>query len=259
MSLTVSIPVSGNLTNITGLQLRKNNQKKSVLYFKLAVVEDGRNGGQSKTHFLPCTVNGAMADNLYYAIQNELITTRTRLNAVLGLDTYSKPFTDASNGKQVDVQQSSYPVWEIGVSARFAPMADVNSPGFQRLMNGQQNQPQQGGGFQQNQPQQGGYGNQNQQGGGYQQNQPQQGGYGNQNQQGGGYQQNQPQHGGYGNQNQQESYPQDQQGNQPQQANTQPGHNVNAQEQTPQQAEQSEAPQQNQTMRDQPLLDGDDF
>ena len=151
MSLTMSIPVSGNLTNVDGLQLRKNRQNKSVLYFKVAVVEDGRNGGQSKVHYLSCSLNGVMADNLYYAIQQELITTRTRLNLVLGLDTYTKPFNDPSNGNPVDVQQTSYPVWEIGVSARFAPMADVNSPGFQRLMNGQA--PRQGGQFQQNQPQ----------------------------------------------------------------------------------------------------------
>ena len=253
MSLTMSIPVSGNLTNVDGLQLRKNRQNKSVLYFKVAVVEDGRNGGQSKVHYLSCSLNGVMADNLYYAIQQELITTRTRLNLVLGLDTYTKPFNDPSNGNPVDVQQTSYPVWEIGVSARFAPMADVNSPGFQRLMNGQA--PQQGGQFQQNQPQapqQGGQFQQNQpqapqQGGQFQQNQPQAP------QQGGQFQQNQPQAPQQGGQFQQNQPQAPQQGGQFQQ--NQP------QNQAPQQPEQGRTPQpqQGQSMREQPMLDGEDF
>ncbi|MGP4994599.1 hypothetical protein [Glutamicibacter ardleyensis] len=285
MSLSVSIPLSGHLSTTDGLQLRQNSNNKATLYFILVVKEPARNG-KDKTHYLSCVATGHIAENLHYSVQNGLVTTSTRFNIVAGLDTYTKTMNDPQTGKSREVQQTSYAVWEMGVSARFAPFADVSSPGFQRYISGQpsqqnqpQAQPQQGNGYapQQNQPQQGqgSFQNQPQQGNGYapQQNQPQQGqgSFQNQPQQGNGYapQQDQPQaqprqgQGSFQNQPQQgngyapqQNQPQQGQGsfqNQPQQGN---GY---APQQDQPQAQPQQGDEQGKSMRDQLLSDGDDF
>ena len=268
MSLNVNIPLSGQLTSTDDLQLRENTKGTTMLYFKLAVKESDKANGREKTHFLSCVAHGKKAENLMYSVRNGLITTRTRLSVSVGIDTYYKKMIDPATNKTVEVQQTSYTVWELSVSAQFAPIADVSSPGFQQLMNqmpqqgqgnyqhqqsGYQDQPQQGQGGYQNQqgyaPQQGQGGYQNQQAQGqYSQGQnPQQsqGGYQNQPQQGyapqqgqGGYQ-NQPQQaqGGYQPQDQTQAPQQGQGGyrNQPQQA--QGGYQPQDQTQAPQQGQ----------------------
>ncbi|MGP5048041.1 single-stranded DNA-binding protein [Glutamicibacter ardleyensis] len=257
MSLNVNIPLSGQLTSTDDLQLRENTKGTAMLYFKLAVKESDKSNGREKTHFLSCVAHGKKAENLMYSVRNGLITTRTRLSVSVGIDTYSKKMIDPATSNTVDVQQTSYTVWELGVSAQFAPIADVSSPGFQQLIN------------QMNQQTQGGFQNQNQQG--YAPQQPQ-GGFQNQNQQG--YAPQQPQ-GGFPNQNQQGYAPQQPQGGFPNQNENQQGYpaqepsQASRQEQAPQQGEngyqnhsQAErAPQaeQGKSMRDEPLLDGEDF
>ncbi|MGP5523468.1 hypothetical protein ACTXM3_09240 [Glutamicibacter arilaitensis] len=260
MSLNLNIPFSGQLTSTEDLQLRENSKGTSMVYFKLAVKEADKSNGKEKTHYLPFVVYGKKAENFIFAVRNGMITTRTRLSVVAGLDTYSKPLLDPSTNSRVDVLQVSFPVWDLGVSTQFAPVADVSSPAFQQSMN---------------QGQQGGY--QNQQGnfpaqqGGYQNQAPQQsqGGYQNQapQQSQGGYQNQAPQQSQGGYQNQQGNYPAQQGGYQnqaPQEQNNAPA----PQPEQPQQQAQGEFPSQPQaeqpatqgkSMRDEPLLDGEDF